>query len=141
MNLGTAKGSPNYGMPFSEDCLYLNVIRPSGVEGALPIAVWIYGDAFVNGASSGDLFNMSYIVEESVKMGKQIIGVSINYRLSGFGFLAGEAFKQTGNSNMGLRDQLKAFEWLYENIEVFGGNKSHIVIYGQSAGSMSVGII
>lgn len=139
MNLGTAKGSPNYGIPSSEDCLYLNVIRPSGFEGPLPVAVWIYGGAFVNGASSRDLFNMSYIVEESVKMGKPIIGVSINYRLSGFGFLAGKVFKQTGNSNMGLRDQLKAFEWLYENIEPFGGNKSHIVIYGQSAGSMSIG--
>lgn len=139
MNLGTAKGSPNYGIPYSEDCLYLNVIRPRGVEGKLPVAVWIYGGAFITGASSRDLFNMSYIVEESVKMGKPIIGVSLNYRLTGFGFLAGKDVKQTGNSNMGLRDQLKAIEWIHENIEAFGGNKSHVVIYGQSAGSMSVG--
>jgi len=31
---------------------------------------------------------MSYMVNESVAMGKPIIGVSINYRLAFFGFLA-----------------------------------------------------
>lgn len=41
-------------------------------------------------------------------------------------------------SNLGLKDQLLALEWVQENIELFGGNKSSVTIDGQSAGSGAV---
>lgn len=43
-------------------------------------------------------------------------------------------------ANLGLEDQRFAFEWVQENIELFGGNKSRVTIAGQSAGSASVGL-
>jgi len=66
--------------------------------------IWIHGGSYQNvspaylqsldspnqfqGYSALPFYNMSYMVNESVAMGKPIIGVSINYRLAFFGFLA-----------------------------------------------------
>jgi carboxylesterase type B len=37
-------GNDDFGYPLSEDCLYLNIIRPSGsCDAKLPVAVWLYG--------------------------------------------------------------------------------------------------
>jgi carboxylesterase type B len=47
----------------SEDCLYLNVIRPSGYGGqALPVAVWNYGGGLRGGGAAGS-FPSSTIIK------------------------------------------------------------------------------
>lgn len=47
-------GGDDIGYPTSEDCLYLNVIRPSGYDRqALPIGLWIHGGGLVMGGSRG----------------------------------------------------------------------------------------
>lgn len=33
---------------------------------------------------------MSYVIQQSVEIGKPVIGVSLNYRTGGFGFLFGK---------------------------------------------------
>lgn len=43
--------------------------------------------------------------------------------------------------NLGLRDLIFALEWVQENIELFGGNKSSVTIGGQSAGSAAVSLL
>lgn len=69
-----------------------------------------------------------------------MIGVSINYRLNAFGFLRSEDTIGTGNTNLGLRDQRLALEWIQENIAAFGGDPSKVTIWGESAGATSVGL-
>lgn len=128
MNLGDSEGGDNWGLEQSEDCLGINVIRPANTTGPLPVLIYIYGGGFYQGASSVDAYNLSYIVQESVEMGKPMIGVSFNYRLSGFGFLGGEEVVKRGYTNVGLRDQLLAIEWVQENIDEFGGDPNHIVL-------------
>ncbi|KAK6525129.1 hypothetical protein TWF694_005275 [Orbilia ellipsospora] len=134
-------GGDNLGYNASEDCLTLNVVRPSGIDSKkpLPIAVWIHGGGFVEGSSSNKRYNMTFLVEQSVKMGSPIIGVSINYRLAGWGFLSGRQVADTANLNLGLKDQRVALHWVQENIASFGGNPKKVTIFGESAGGFSVG--
>jgi carboxylesterase type B len=133
-------GGDQLGYPISEDCLYLNVVRPSGYEGQeLPIGLWIHGGGLQMGGSRDARYNLSFIVENSVKIGKPIIGVSINYRLAGWGYLASEQVSGSGDTNIGLRDQRLALHWVQENIGAFGGDPSKVTIWGESAGAASVG--
>lgn len=71
-----------------------------------------------------------------------IIVVCIQYRVNLFGFLALpelSAENEEGVSgNYGTLDQIKALEWVNENIEGFGGDPENVTICGQSAGAMSV---
>lgn len=78
-------------------------------------------------------------MQNSVEIGKPIIGVSIAYRLGPWGFLASQEVTGSGNTNIGLRDQRLALHWINENIDAFGGDKNKVAIWGESAGAGSVG--
>jgi carboxylesterase type B len=125
----------------SEDCLTLNVVRPSGISESadLPVAVWIHGGGYFEGGSRDARYNLTYIVDQGVKSHKPFIGVSFNYRLSGFGFLWGSDVEDAGLGNVGLKDQRLALNWVKENIGYFGGNPDQVTIWGESAGAFSVG--
>ena len=113
----------------SEDCLTLNIVRPSGFDSqSLPVGVWIYGGGFFEGTSLDPRYNLSYVVQQSVLIEKPIIVVSINYRLSGWGFLFSQDLVKEGSTNLGLRDQRQALRWIQENIAGFGGDPSRITI-------------
>ncbi|KAE8445564.1 hypothetical protein EG329_013328 [Mollisiaceae sp. DMI_Dod_QoI] len=134
-------GGDQIGYEQSEDCLYLNIVRPSGHENAsLPVAVWIYGGGFFDGGAPDRRYNLSFIVENSVKIGKPIIGASIAYRLGPIGFLNGDAVANAGALNIGLKDQRLALQWIHENIGGFGGDPTKVTIWGESAGASSVGL-
>lgn len=132
----------NTGQPasdFSEDCLYFNLVRPSGLEknASIPVAIWIHGGGFINGAGIQPNFNMSFLVQQSVKIGKPIIGINLNYRLGTLGFLSGS--DEIKDFNSGLLDQRMLLEWVQENIRSFGGDPSRVTIFGESAGAGAVG--
>jgi carboxylesterase type B len=74
------------------------------------------------------MWNMSYIVQTSVENGQPIIGVSINYRLSFLGFPSGTEALAAGVTNLGLKDQRIAMEWIQENIQAFGGDPQKVTI-------------
>lgn len=132
-------GTAQIGYEVSEDCLYLNVIRPSDIKEPLPVAVWIFGGAFVQGSGVDRRYNMSFMVERSVEIGQPIMAITLNYRLGAWGFLSSQEVTASGQSNFGLRDQRLALEWIQENIAAFGGDPTKVTIFGQSAGAASVG--
>ncbi|KAH6989881.1 carboxylesterase [Ilyonectria destructans] len=123
-----------------EDCLSVNIARPAGnFSKPLPVAVWIHGGGWITGSSASSWYNMTYLVERSVQMQQPIIGVGVNYRLAGWGWLQSDEIVAEGSTNVGLRDQRLALHWLKENIAAFGGDPSKITIFGESAGAISVG--
>lgn len=133
-------GSDQWNYETSEDCLYLNIIRPFGYEHEkLPVIFWIHGGGFSEGGAPDQRYNQSFMVQNSVAIGKPIIAVSTNYRLSAWGFLSSQELTGSGDTNMGLRDQRLALHWLQENIASFGGDPEKVTIQGESAGGASVG--
>ena len=116
----------------SENCLFLNVFTPAAGGSGLPVMFWIHGGGLISGSSS------SYNPQKFV--GKGVIVVSINYRLGYLGFFAQTAIDGEGhnNGNYGLMDQQLALQWVQTNIEAFGGDPTHVTIFGQSAGGQSV---
>jgi carboxylesterase type B len=91
------------------------------------------------GGTNDPRYNLSFIVQNSVDMNKPMIGISIQYRLSAWGFLGGKEALDGGATNLGYRDQRLALHWIQENIGAFGGDKTKVTIWGESAGGQSVG--
>lgn len=110
--------------------------------------MWIHGGGFSAESSTYEYYGPKYIVDHG------IVVVTLNYRLGPFGkeffffsnvtnqILVG--FLTTDDdvipANLGFKDQLFALEWVNKNIELFGGNSSHVTLVGESAGSMAVGM-
>ncbi|KAF8608649.1 alpha/beta-hydrolase [Ceratobasidium sp. AG-I] len=121
----------------SEDCLTLNIWKPTNNTKKLPVMAWIYGGGFY----AGDI--QSYpghaLVERSIEIGKPVIYIAMNYRLGVYGFPPGQAAVDAGAVNLGLKDQRLALEWVQKNIAYFGGDPSKVTIFGESAGAISAG--
>ncbi len=123
---------------FSEDCLFLNVWRPSdaAADADLPVFVWIHGGGFTAGSGAVPIYDGRNMAT------RDMVVVTINYRLGPLGFLAlPELTEEAGDgviSNFGIQDQIAALQWVQRNIAQFGGNPGNVTIAGQSAGSMAV---
>ena len=122
-----------YVQEVSEDSLYLNVWAPSNAEN-LPVFVFIHGGSLSTGSSAYEDYNGETFAKNGVVM------VTITYRLNVFGYFAHESLLQNDGTtgNYGLLDQIKALEWVKENISYFGGDPSNVTVGGESAGSSSV---
>ncbi len=120
-----------------EDCLCLNVWTPAEAlepgSDPLPVLVWIHGGGFFLGAGSRFL----YSGRELARRGTVV--VTINYRLGALGYLDLSRLSEDPHapSNLGLRDQIAALEWVRDNIGVFGGDPERVTLFGESAGAMS----
>lgn len=68
-------------------------------------------------------------------MDRDVILVTMNYRLGAFGFMAVGRPDVTGNQ--GLKDQTLSLRWVQSNIHHFGGDRNRVTISGLSAGSFS----
>jgi para-nitrobenzyl esterase len=120
----------------SEDCLHLNVWTPGTDAGRRPVLVWLHGGAFVMGTAGTPIYTGSRLALRG-----DVVVVTLNYRLGAFGFL--DLGGQAGGppTNLGLRDQVRALEWVRDNIEVFGGDPGNVTLFGESAGAMSIGAL
>lgn len=120
---------------FSEDCLYLNVFKPSkNPDKKRPVMMWIHG----GGYETGSIFSIAYDARYLVTLGDVIV-VATNYRVGALGFLYGSTEDSVGSS--GIYDQVAALKWIKENIEAFGGDPNSVTIFGESAGGMSTGCL
>ncbi len=119
----------------SEDCLTLNVFTQA-LGGKRPVMVWIHGGGFVNGSGSAELYDGSEFAKRGVVL------VSINYRLGRFGSFAHPLLTAEAGggavANYGMMDMIASLQWVRDNIGVFGGDKSNVTIFGESAGGMAV---
>lgn len=63
-----------------EDCLTLDVLRPSGTKSGsnLPVMLWIYGGGFELGSTA--MYDGTSVVMRSVELGKPVVFVAMNYR-------------------------------------------------------------
>jgi para-nitrobenzyl esterase len=126
-------------VPFSEDCLYLNIWTPAAGEKnkKLPVAMWIHGGGYREG----------FAFEPEMDGGEDwasrgVILVSVTYRLGVMGFFSHPLLSAESphkvSGNYGLMDQAAALKWITNNIEQFGGDHKNITVFGQSAGAGSV---
>ncbi|MCP3402196.1 carboxylesterase/lipase family protein [Bradyrhizobium sp. CCGB20] len=119
----------------SEDCLTLNVFRPFGVDGPLPVMVFIHGGGFAGGTANDPLFDGAKLAQAG------LIVVTVNYRLGVLGWLAHPALSEGGFGNYGLMDQIAALHWVHDNIAAFGGDPGNVTLFGSGAGATSIALL
>ncbi|ORA15072.1 para-nitrobenzyl esterase [Mycobacterium asiaticum DSM 44297] len=112
-----------------EQCQVLSVTAPSDAQG-LPVMVWFHGGAYVSGSGEAPKYDPDELVADG-----RVVVVTVTYRLGIFGYLNPDG---DGDANLGLRDQIMALHWVQHNIAAFGGDRSRVTIFGQSAGADSV---
>lgn len=120
----------------SEDCLRLNVytneLPDKDKQVKKPVIVFFHPGGFYVQSGRSDLAGPEYLLD------KEIVLVTVNYRLGSLGFMS------TGDSllpgNLGLKDQVIALRWVKDNIKDFGGDPDSVTITGYSAGSWSISL-
>ena len=135
-------GTDFYYMGFpacSEDCLYLNIATDAqSADEKRPVFMWFHGGGLASGHSYEIEFNPTVLAK------KGVVVVQVGQRLNVFGYLALPQLsaEQGGISgNYGLMDEVKALDWVRENIAAFGGDPDNITIGGQSGGTAKTGAL
>ncbi|THU84529.1 alpha/beta-hydrolase [Dendrothele bispora CBS 962.96] len=133
----------------SEDCLTVNIFRPSSTvfkhsTTLLPVMIWFYGGGYIIGRSSR--YDGTPLVTRSITRGAPTIVVSANSRMGPLGFPRGEDVTRKFEEgspilNLGLEDNVAAIEWVKQHIEAFGGDPDKITVFGESAGAVSLEIL
>ena len=122
----------------SEDCLNLNVWTPDLSPAVLkPVMVYFPGGGFEFGSSADPRYDGSVLAQ------RDVVVVTVNYRLGVFGFLATTQLDQESGTSgaWGLLDQLAALRWVQQNIASFGGDPTRVTMFGESAGAHAVGLL
>ncbi len=127
--------------PQGEDCLYLNVWSDTGVKGPKTVMVFFHGGSYGWGGTADPIYDGLSLVCAH----RDIVLVTVGYRTGLMGFVdfsgvpGGEGY--TDAPNLGILDQIEALRWVQKNISAFGGDKSNVTIFGESAGGGSVSLL
>ncbi|HRD28325.1 MAG TPA: carboxylesterase family protein, partial [Caulobacter sp.] len=125
-----------------EDCLYLDVYAPpmdAVAAGAarLPVMMWIHGGS--NTWGRAEQYDGSALAARF-----KVVVVVVQYRLGALGWMANAALREGGtlpedaSPNFGTLDQIRALEWIRQDIGAFGGDPGRVTIFGESAGGQNV---
>ena len=122
----------------SEDCLYLEVRTPDlDPHAKKAVMVFIHGGANRAGGATGTIY--------SGFASKDVVIVSVPYRLGVFGFMSHPALTKESShkasGNYALLDLMQALYWVKTNIAQFGGDPNNVTIFGHSAGGGDVGML
>ncbi|HEV7607310.1 MAG TPA: carboxylesterase/lipase family protein [Steroidobacteraceae bacterium] len=129
---GAASRQPGSEPNQSEDCLFLNVTAPlAKAARPRPVIVYIHGGAYSSGSGSSLLYDGSMLCRRG-----DVVVVTLNHRLSLFGYLYLAGFPDSGNA--GMLDLMLALRWVRDNIAVFGGDPGCVTLLGQSGGGAKI---
>ncbi len=124
----------------NEDCLYLNVWAPKSAQAdnkTLPVMFWIHGGG--NDSGTGNIFQGHHLAGT-----KDVIVVTINYRVGMLGWFSHDAIRSTAQTqedasgNFGTLDIIAALKWVNRNVGAFNGDPNNVTIFGESAGGKNV---
>ncbi|XP_042889448.1 acylcarnitine hydrolase-like, partial [Penaeus japonicus] len=107
---------------------HMGMLNHNPHESALPVMVWLHGGGFTQGTSE-DYPALPLLT-------KDVVLVTVQYRLGTLGFFSTEDSEALGN--FGLRDQALALRWVQDNIRSLGGDPSKVTLFGESTGGASV---
>ncbi|XP_055377342.1 juvenile hormone esterase [Condylostylus longicornis] len=124
----------------SEDCLRLNIYTPDlprsdsvNEEIKKPVIVFLHPGGFYSlSGQSKNFAGPHYFMDRNVVL------VTLNYRLGSLGFLSTGTLDSIGN--FGLKDQVMALKWLKLHISRFGGDPGSITLLGYGAGAMAISL-
>lgn len=141
-----APSGPHYGLDIrdglkqpvgSEDCLTLNVYRPSTPEPNLPVIVFIHGGSNMVGYSADPMYDGRALARSA-----NAVVVTVNYRLGVMGWLDLPGLKtgdpDNDSGNFGTLDQIEALRFVHRNAQAFGGDPANVTVMGESAGAVNV---
>ncbi|MGW1449948.1 carboxylesterase/lipase family protein [Micromonospora sp. NPDC002411] len=121
----------------AEDCLTLNVFRPSTTKRNLPVVFFIHGGSNVVGYSADPMYDGRELARRA-----QAVVVTANYRTGIFGWLSTEGSGNddplSASGNFGTLDLVNALRFVDQNARTFGGDSDNITVMGQSAGAVNV---
>ncbi|ETS76618.1 hypothetical protein PFICI_12005 [Pestalotiopsis fici W106-1] len=130
INIGEPTNAGAIAWSTAEDCLSLAIWTPSYANktSKLPVALYITG----GGGVTGGINIASQLPTNWVSRSQEHVAITINYRVNVFGNPKSRALDET---SLTLLDVRAAVEWVSDNIELFGGDKDNIMLWGQSQGA------
>jgi len=129
-------GGEAVGQPAAEDCLTLNVWTPGPDAARRPVLVYLHGGAFAHGTVNHPLYDGRRLAARG-----DVVVVTVNYRLNGFGYLDLEALGDArfdGMVNAGQHDLLLALRWVQAHAARLGGDPTRVTLFGQSGGGAKI---
>jgi acetyl esterase/lipase len=116
----------------NQDLLSLDIYHPEVTTSEKPIVVYVHGGAWAVGDKANN-------IDHKVALFSSLnyLFISVNYRLSPATYTndLNRIMFPTHNN-----DVADAVAWIYNNINLYGGNKNKIVLLGHSAGAQLVSL-